>query len=322
MSHSGHTVLARRLKQVSIWLHGYSYFNNLICNSEFDVYSLIEKACQFHCRGIEINIGYTCVGTKPVIELHADHLAVLKERIDYHSLDIGIDISGTDVSILNRAIEVSQALRARFIRCYVNATGNVRETIQNTIGDLKQVCTKLGAEDRLLIENHEFLRGAELSEILCEVGDRLGVVYDYGNSVPAGETPLQTLGILKDRIMCAHVKDQVVVQSEQGPLVVGTALGEGSLDLKAITENLLMETKATVLSLQNVAGYSSPFLRDCDQKSDVMNSGSISENDAPLIIDHPRLWTDDQYRNRILEFERMKADNLVGDFNVVLESMK
>jgi len=53
--------LCHRISEVSVWLHGYSFYNNLIYNQEFDVLSLMNKARDFKCSGVETNIEYIVI---------------------------------------------------------------------------------------------------------------------------------------------------------------------------------------------------------------------------------------------------------------------
>ena len=57
--------LQKRLKEVSLWLHGHSFYSHLIYNPEFDLLSLIHGACKFNCTGIEIDIANSCIENIP-----------------------------------------------------------------------------------------------------------------------------------------------------------------------------------------------------------------------------------------------------------------
>ena len=314
--------LQERLKELSLWLHGHSFYNNLTYNPDFDLLSLINRACKFNCTGIEIDIEDSSIENVTVKDLSPKELNKLRKHLDENALEIGIDIASTRVPELRRAVEIGRALGTSFIRCYAHPGKNIPKVIVESIRNLKAIIPSLGKDDLLVIENHEHLRGSELASIKGELGDNFQILYDYGNSVPAGETPEEALDRLMEYIVVAHLKDQIVIETDDGLRIVGAPLGEGSIDIERITRRLLLETPIKIIAMQNVFGYSTTFARDYDEILRQVARPPLIENDRYLIIDYELMRSEKEYREKILNDESLAAEEMVIKTNVVLDSLR
>jgi len=314
--------LKERLNEVSLWLHEYSFYNNLTFNAEFDVMALVQRACALHCTGIEINIEDTAIGKTPIINLSPKTLNRFKNHLDERSLEIGIDIKSTKIPKLRRALEVGRALGAQFIRCYSHPKRDVKRAITESVCNLKSILPSLGEDDLLVIENHELLRGSELAAIKRELGDQLQILYDYGNSLPAGETPEETLDTLKEHIVVAHLKDEKIMETDNGLRIVGVPLGEGNVDIKRITRRLLLETPVKIIALQNVFGYSTTFFRGHRELLKQVGQPRFIEHDKYIIIDYKRMKSDKDYREKVLADENFAVMDMVKKVNDILSELR
>jgi sugar phosphate isomerase/epimerase len=88
----------------------------------------------------------------------------------------------------------------------------------------------------LALENHADYRGHEVAAIVAEVGSPgLGVRLDTANPYAVIEEPVAAAEALAPLTVATHVKDLRVRPKQQGLLaLVGCALGEGDVDLRAI----------------------------------------------------------------------------------------
>ena len=315
-------VLSQRVNDVAVWLHGHTFQNNLIYNHRFDVFSLMSKARELGCSGIEIDIEDTGVGKVPMMALASEKIEALTTTLQAHGLEIGIDVSGAEVPKLQKALQISRILGAKFIRCYATKKRNVAQVMAETIHNLKQVVAVLEEEELLLLENHELLRGSELSTIRNEVGDKLQFVFDYGNAVPAGEDPSETLEELRDGIIVAHVKDQVIRNAAEEGRVIGVCLGEGNLDLRGLTRRLLVETPVRILALQNVLGYSAPFFRAHDEALKEWGAMNQGGGTTVLEIDAAQMETDQAYRDEIIRAEIAAAEQMMREARDILHELR
>ena len=89
---------------------------------------------------------------------------------------------------------------------------------------------------RLAVENHKDQRVPERVPLLKHIGSEyVGMCVDTGNSLSLLEDPTEVVKAYAPWAYAVHLKDQAVREYEEGFLLADVPLGEGILDLAAMT---------------------------------------------------------------------------------------
>ncbi len=144
---------------------------------------------------------------------------------------------------LAKAIRATRTLKARAFRVFIagpndRAAGTTPEAfIDEVVKSLKQIRTQAeDAQVKVAIENHGEFHSRHIRTIVEQAGPSYtAVCYDAGNPVLTVEDPLAVLENLAPYIACAHIRDSVVFPHRRGAAVQWVAMGDGSIDLKALT---------------------------------------------------------------------------------------
>jgi sugar phosphate isomerase/epimerase len=117
----------------------------------------------------------------------------------------------------------------------------------------------------LLLENHEEFTGAEVTRILQEVDHpACQALYDFGNSMNVVEDPMAAAQAMAPFVRSVHLKDHVLVETEDGPVIVGVANGTGSIEIEAILGYLLENAPLDRVCVESCYGYCSALVRRLD----------------------------------------------------------
>ena len=176
-------------------------------------------------------------------------------------LDLQIDISSTNKSEIEEAVRVARAMGVPVIRCYIRLGGTFTEIVEQATKDLcyaAELAEKWGIE--LLLEQHEFLTGPEMLEIVKAVNNpSLGILFDFGNPVTAGREPLDDIMVLQEYIRGAHCKDVLIAKNDKNWAQLGVQIGQGDLNLPKMFFDLLMlgseKPQVQFLAIQMVVDY-------------------------------------------------------------------
>lgn len=109
--------------------------------------------------------------------------------------------------------------------------------IEATVKALKSVRSRaLDAEVKLAVENHSGdMQARELKMLIEEAGkDYVAACLDTGNPMWVVEDPMVTLEVLAPYAATTHYRDSVVFEHPRGAAAQWVAMGDGSLDLKAL----------------------------------------------------------------------------------------
>lgn len=239
---------------VDLFLHAWSFRFRLLHDPSFGIEELAERAVADGNPGIGLNVNgphgrFLDIADPASVRAVGD---ALRER----GLACDLETSSTDRDHLARHLDAAAALGARHVHTCTRVDRPHAELIDATVADLRAIAPI--AEDRgvpVLLENHEEFTGAEVARILEAVDHPyVGALYDYGNSMPLHEDPLEALDAMLPWTRAAHMKDHVVM----GGRVCGVTLGEGRLPVVEITRRLAA-AGMTRIAFENVWGYSAPF---------------------------------------------------------------
>jgi sugar phosphate isomerase/epimerase len=149
---------------------------------------------------------------------------------------------GSPVQVLERGLDIASQVGAKVMRCYMGTDADrysgrpIEQLMEATIRNLKAVRAKaLQAGVKIAIENHKDMQAWQVRQLIEEAGkDFVASNLDLGNPTYLMENPMTTLETLGPYAATTHVRDTAVYEHPRGAAVQWTALGDGSIDLKAI----------------------------------------------------------------------------------------
>jgi len=213
-----------------------------------DAFSFMEKAHQMGYRRIQLceNLNYVMYSKNDL------------QRLRAMSKDLGMTVEvglrKLDEENLSRHIEIALQVGAVFIRAVLHDHDNLsRQEQENVVTAaiklLKQWAPRLADYGFTLgLENHFDVTTRDLVRIAAELASSsVGLVFDTTNSLGFLETPECTLKNMVDFVSSVHLKDYKIQKGETGYEIIGTALGEGALDIPAVFS--LLGDKASRISI-------------------------------------------------------------------------
>ncbi len=178
----------------------------------------------------------------------------LREFASQNGMYIELGACGTFSEILKPSIQAASRLGSKVLRTFTG--GNCSEgrkatakAARKAAGELVE-STKI-AEDYgvvLALENHFDIFLEDFVFLMENVDSAyLGICYDSGNFAACGEDVLRAFEMLKDKIICTHLKDVCPVGRYPDADPVGLsdakchfcALGEGTLPIKEIISKII-----------------------------------------------------------------------------------
>jgi sugar phosphate isomerase/epimerase len=245
---------------IDLGIHSFSLLHHFRHVPGFDAIAYIDLVESLGFTGVSLSLNdpsYRHLGGRETARMDR-----VRERIARAGMHLEIDTSGTDPDHLRTLIAVASRMGAGSLRTYTRHRGGVREMMDRTIADLRQVVADAEAAAVVIVlENHEDFTGPELAEIVRAVGHpNLRILYDYGNSQMVLEDPNESLDAVLPYVHSVHVKDHVMVRAEHaGALTVaGVPMGEGFLPIAALTRRLL-DHGLRRLTFENVWAYTAPI---------------------------------------------------------------
>ncbi len=158
---------------------------------------------------------------------------------------VEVGAAGSSPKKLKPAFELAYRLEAGVVRTFLGLGRTWQPSTYDRdraarVEELKRsagLCEEYGAV--LAIENHQDLTSAELLEVLDAVdSEKVGVCLDTGNPLGVFEDPFAAAHALAPRTLSVHLKDYRLYPSHDGCALVGVALGEGDVPLRAILYGL------------------------------------------------------------------------------------
>ena len=181
-------------------------------------------------------------------------------RVGARARDMGIALEvasgGMDPEKLRLVLAMACRLGAEVVRTTVSRPGS-DQVIADAAAALRQVAPEYeDAGVALAVENHEDLTAAEVVDLIQRIDSpAVGAVYDSGNSIPFYQDPVEEARLLAPYVRTTHIKDHIVVRSDDVVWSVGTPLGAGRIPLPDIVDVLRNAPNITRLMVQVCYGY-------------------------------------------------------------------
>lgn len=263
--------LALRARTAPLFAHAYAFHLNFRFGGMVPGDLLAHAAAQ-GLAGVQIHVedgeGASLAAMTPAA------LSAFGAEARRLGLAVHVETSSTETTDLARTAAIAHAVGASAMRCYPRHEGRVSTIIARSIDELRGL-EALDPEGRLrfTLEQHEDLTSAELVQILEGVGNpRLGLLFDFGNMVNAGEAPLAALARQAPFVREVHVKDCLVLPDRGGWAHRACRSGEGDLPMQALLVELLLlgeeAPQVCAFGLEEEEDYFAPALRFVGEDAD------------------------------------------------------
>ena len=263
--------LAQRARTAPLFAHAYAFHLNFRFGNMVPA-DLLAHAAAHELVGVQIHVedgeaASLAAMTRP-------DLAAFGAEARRLGLAVHVETSSTDAWDLARTVAIAHAVGAAAMRCYPRHEGRLSTVIARTIENLRGLAPlDPGGRLRFSLEQHEDLTSAELIHILKAVDNpRLGLLFDFGNMVNAGEMPLAALQRQAPWVREVHVKDCLVLPDRGGWAHRACRSGEGHLPMQALLVELLLlgaeEAQVVAVGLEEEEDYFAPALRFPDEEAD------------------------------------------------------
>lgn len=149
---------------------------------------------------------------------------------------------GSPTDVLLQGMDIANQVGAKVMRCYMGTQLDrygdrpLDQLMEALVRNLKAVRGKaLNLGVKIAIENHKDMQAWQVKQVIEEAGkDFVGSNLDLGNPNYVMENPATTLEVLGPYALTTHVRDTAVYEHPRGAAAQWTALGDGSINLKAI----------------------------------------------------------------------------------------
>ena len=180
---------------------------------------------------------------------------------------------GTAEEHLKLGLRAARALGSPVLRVILGS-GEDRKTeggIEARIQDTAKVCKAcrnlaVDAGVKIAVENHAGdMQAWELVTLIEEAGkDYVGANMDSGNATWTMEDPLASLEILAPYVLTTSLRDSAVWESANGATVQWTAMGEGTVDLKAYFQRFAELCPNVPVHIETISGFNReiPYLKE------------------------------------------------------------
>jgi hypothetical protein len=264
--------LLDRTANVPFFAHSYSFYRSM--EHGFAPRDLMNFVYTHDLHGACLHLndgGETSVGT-----MSGKDREMFRRQLEELGLALHLEISSTERSEVDRAIDCARALGVRNIRLYARHQGTLSEVMERVYADLAYACERANRLDlHFDYEQHEDLKAAEIAAILERIGDgRMNALFDYSNSLNACEEPLAALHILAPFIRQAHVKGaRKTIEGEGwGQIGVPQGCAQDELPGARMLHDLLMlgeaEPQVVCFALEQEVDYYAPAFRLWSESAD------------------------------------------------------
>lgn len=166
------------------------------------------------------------------------------------------------------SIRVAKALGSPVVRVVLGSqedrktAGGIEARIEDTVAVCKKLRSQaLDAGVKIAVENHAGdMQARELVQLIEAAGkDYVGANMDSGNAVWTLEHPMQSLEILGPYALTTSLRDSAIWESEKGAVVQWTAMGDGTVDLKAYFERFAQLCPNVPVHIETISGFNREF---------------------------------------------------------------
>ena len=171
---------------------------------------------------------------------------------------------GTAEEHCRLGLRLAKALGSPVFRVILG-TGDDRLTpggIEARIADTVKVCKAcrseaLDAGVKIAVENHAGdMQAWELVTLIEAAGkEYVGANIDSGNAAWTFEDPLENLEILGPYVVTTSLRDSAIWESANGATVQWTAMGEGTVDLKAYFDRFAQLCPGIPVHIETISGF-------------------------------------------------------------------
>jgi len=175
---------------------------------------------------------------------------------------------GTAEEHLGLGIRMAKALGSPVFRVVLGdqedrrSPGGIEARIEDTVAVCKALRSRaIDAGVKIAIENHAGdLQSRELVQLIEAAGrDYVGANMDSGNAVWTLEDPITSLEILGPYALTTSLRDSAVWESEKGAVVQWTAMGDGTVDLKAYFRRFAELCPGVPVHIETISGFNREF---------------------------------------------------------------
>ncbi len=252
-------------------LETFSYMPWFIAG-RMDVFGFIRRAKELGLDGVQLNIGIPQDNWGMLGGAEAARLKAVRSLCEELGLFVEVDTRTYERDTLVEALKISAALGADTLRTYVSTPhdlhgealadymrpgGGLAHDLQAAVPVIQSIlplCEKLRV--RLALENHEYETSSQVVQLVQAINSEwVGTLIDTGNMMTVWEDPAAAIAALAPWALSTHFKDHVVIMHEGEPMVVGTPLGRGSIDLPECYRILAGQTALKRICIEVCYGY-------------------------------------------------------------------
>lgn len=197
--------------------------------------------------------------------LNPDFIKKVRERAEKLEmyLEVITSLPKDDTTAFERTVEAAKSVGAICLRSAC-LSGRRYETFSNLddwnhfVSDSKaRIARTLPILERhrmpMGIENHKDWTTDELVALMKEyASEYFGVCLDTGNSISLLDDPMDVVTRLAPYAVSTHVKDMAVKEYPEGFLLAEVPMGEGMLDMRAITGTIAKARPRTKFTLEMI----------------------------------------------------------------------
>ncbi|MGE5570532.1 MAG: sugar phosphate isomerase/epimerase family protein [Rhodospirillales bacterium] len=171
--------------------------------------------------------------------------------------------TGDAVQYVLKGLSVARAVGSKSMRCFLGSGADrrgklpIEAHIEATVKVLRAVRSQaLDAGVKIALENHSGdMQAWELRALIEEAGrDFVGCCLDIGNPMLVVEDPMVTLETLAPYVVTTHFRDSVVYEHPRGAAFQWVAMGDGSLDLRALVARCRELCPEAAMQLEIITG--------------------------------------------------------------------
>lgn len=196
---------------------------------------LVERAATYGAQVVQF------ADNKPLHLASQAELADLGQAATTHSIEVELGTGSTDVTLLQRYLELAERFNARLIRVSPSSD-DLQQSRDELLHNLEQAGDLMAEAGCVMaLENHYLLSAHDLASLVSTLEHpAVGVCLDVANSVANGEWTEDIVAYLAPHAVNLHLKDYrfVVNPGGVGFCAVGTPIGEGRVDVAHVLNAL------------------------------------------------------------------------------------